>query len=273
MSFLDRLRPKWQHSNPAIREQAIHGIRDQEILTRIACDDAAESVRLAAILKLTDQALLARIACGSDGLAVPAAKRVTDANQITTIAFNASLSEARRLAVDQITDNVALHRIATSDIDPWIRARARNKRLGPDAKRDFIRGELVKLRLAEQTARDVGEICGSLEDICEHLAGEGPFRINGGIDQNRETNPLDEGRVNSDRAQFLASRQEALNQAATEPGVNVYYEIIVWRSENNTYEFRKEEKRLAVTPDSSRWSQVSNGETNESPPAQSQVTR
>lgn len=266
MNFLDRLRPKWQHSDPDIREQAVHSLNDQEILARIASDDAAEPVRLAAILKLTDQTLLASFACNSDGLAMPATKHLTDEKLITAIALTAPLREVRIWAVDQINDNTALHRVATSDTDPWIRAKARNKRLGPDAKRDFIRGELSKLRLAERTAREVGEVCGSLEDICDRLTGDGPFHINGRIDQTQETLRSDVTPQTPDSARFLASKQEAPSSTLTpESRENVFYEIHVWRTEQNTFEFRREEKRLAVTQDSARWSRVSNGEPTQSP--------
>lgn len=265
MSLLDRLRPKWQHSDPAIREQAVNRLDDQGILARIASDDAVESVRIAAILKLTDQKLLARFACSSDARAVPAAKRLTDPKLITAIALTAPLREVRIWAVDQINDNTALHRVASSDTDPWIRAKARNKRLGPDAKRDFIRSELSKLRLAERTAREVGEVCGSLEDICDHLTGEGPFRINGRVDQSHETRKSDETQTPA-FAQFLASKQEAQSSGSTaESRENVFYEIHVWRIEQDTFEFRKEEKRLAVTQDSARWCRVANGEPTQSP--------
>jgi len=265
MSFLDRLRPKWQHSDPEMREQAVNGLCDQEILARIACDDADESVRLAAILKLTDQKLLARLACSTDNLAIPAAKRLTDRMLITNVALTAPSREVRLLAIDQMDDNTALHRVATSDTDPLIRAKARNKRLGPDAKRDFIRSELSKLRLAERTAREVGEVCGSLEDICDQLTGEVPFQINGRIAQSHEDLGLNESEKTPDSAQFLASKQEPGNNAlAHHARENVFYEIVVWRLEEDTFEFRKNEKRLAVTKDSARWSRVSNGDPTQS---------
>lgn len=266
MSLLDRFRPKWQHSDAAIREQAVKGLLDQDLLARIASDDTAESVRLAAILKLTDQTLLARLACNSDGVAVPAAKRLTDQKLITAVALTAPLREVRIWAVDQIGDNTALHRVSTSDTDPWIRTKARNKRLGPDAKRDFIRSELSKLQLAERTARKVGEVCGSLEDICDRLTGEGPFRIDGRVDQGPGDPKLDKNLQEPVCAQFLASKQESQSsELSPESRENVFYEIQVWRIEQDTFEFRKEEKRLAVTQDSARWSRVSNGEPTQSP--------
>jgi hypothetical protein len=266
MSLLDRLRPKWQHSDPAIREQAVQRLSDQELLARIASDDAAESVRLAAILKLTDQKLLARFACNSDEIAISAAKRLTDPKFITAVALSAPLRDVRIWAVDQIGDNTALHRVSTSDTDPWIRAKARNKRLGPDAKRDFIRSELSKLQLAERTARDVGEVCGSLEDICDRLTGDGPFHINGRIEAGHEDPEGDETLQKPTFAQFLASKQEEQSGGvAPKSRETVFYEIHVWRVEQDTFEYRKEEKRLAVTHDSARWSRVSNGEPTQSP--------
>ena len=266
MSFLDRLRPKWQHSDPAVREQAIQGLNDQAALAKIASEDPEESVRVAAILKLTDQNLLGRLACNEDRLAMPAVRRLKDQKIITAVAFSAPLREVRIWAVDQIDDNTVLHRVATSDTDPWIRAKARNKRLGPDAKRDFIRSELSKLRLAERTAQKVGDVCGNLEDICDQLTGEVPFRINGRVDQSHETSKSDGPAQTPDSARFLASKQDVQMSGLTpESRENVFYEIHVWRTEQDTFEYRKEEKRLAVTPDSARWSRVSNGEPTQIP--------
>lgn len=262
MSLFDRFRPKWQHSDPVVREAGVRSLADQEILGRIAMDETVESVRLAAIEKLTDQRVLARLACGPEPIALAAMNRLVDRSQIATVALSAERAEVRQLAVDRIDDSVLLHRIATSDTDPWIRAKARNKRMGPDQKRDYIRSELSKLRLAQAKARDAAEICGSLDDICSVLSGSGPFHVNGGVaphepDSRAEANAATE--MESDCAQFLAFKGEPTKPAAEAANTRVFYEIMVWRTEQDIFAYRAEEKRLQVLPDVARWGRVSNG--------------
>lgn len=263
MSLFDRLRPKWQHSDPAVRQDGVRALQDQAILARVAMDEKVEAIRLAAIEKLTDQRVLGQLACGSESIAPAAMKRLTDRAQISTAALSAERADVRHLAVDRIDDSVLLHRIASSDRDPWIRAKARDKRMGPDQKRDFIRGELSKLRLAQSKARDVAEICGSLEDMCSALTGNGPFRVNGGVAaQEFESSPESTTKTHAheiDCAQFLAFKGEPATRAAEAANTHVFYEIMVWRTEDDTFACRAEEKRRTVVQDAARWSRVSNG--------------
>ncbi len=262
MSLLDRLRPKWQHSNPTVREAGVRALQDQTILARVAMDEHVEAVRLAAIEKLTDQRVLGLLACGPASIAPVAVKRLTDRAQIKAAALSAERADVRHLAVDRIDDSVLLHRISTSDTDPWIRAKAKDKRLGPDQKRDFIRGELSKLRLAQSKAQEVAEICGSLEDMCNALTGNGPFRVNGGVEAQESEANSETTRTHaqeSDCAQFLALKGEPGTQATGATNTQVFYEIMVWRTENDTFACRAEEKRRTVVQDAARWSRVSNG--------------
>lgn len=228
-------------------------------------DERVEAVRLAAVERLTDQRVLAQLAIGSEAIALAAMKRLTNRTHIHTAALSAERADVRLLAVDRIDDSVLLHRIATSDTDPWIRAKARNKRMGPDQKRDFIRSELSKLRLAQKKAQDVAEICGSLEDICSALTGNGPFRVNGGV-ATREGEAMSESaeRANATKnefAQFLALKGEPDPKSPEAENTSVFYEIRVWRTENDTFAFRADEKRLTMVQDAARWSRVSNGPT------------
>lgn len=262
MSLFDRFRPKWQHSDPVVREAGVRALDDQAILARIALDETVEPVRAAAVEKLTDQRVLGRLACGPEAIAALAMKRLTDKSHIATVALSAERVEVRHLAVDRIDDSVLLHRIATSDTDPWIRTKARNKRMGPDQKRDYIRGELSKLKLAQKKAQDVAETCGSLEDICSVLNGNGPFRINGGV-----AAPDQEGRAETNAAahpendcpHFLAFKGEPTKPITDAANTRVFYEIKVWRTEQDTFAYRAEEKCLQVIPDAARWGRISNG--------------
>ncbi len=263
MSFFDRLRPKWQHSDPAIRAQGVRALEDQTILARIAMDEQVEAVRVAAVEKLNDQRVLAMLACGSASIAPVAMKRLTNRAHIHAAALSAERADVRHLAVDRIDDSVLLHRIATSDTDPWIRAKARDKRMGPDQKRDFIRSELSKLRLAQKKAQEAAELCGSLDDICSALTGNGPFRINGGVAapelESSPTATTNQQEIHC--AQFLALKGEPTRTTTGAADSHIFYEIMVWRTENDTFAYRAEEKRLTVVQDAVRWGRVSNGPT------------
>ena len=55
MSFFDAFKPKWQHSNPAKRIEAIADLDElsnQDIVERVALSDDNVEVRMAAIKKL-----------------------------------------------------------------------------------------------------------------------------------------------------------------------------------------------------------------------------
>lgn len=250
-------------------------LTDQDALESVAEGDPIESIRLAAVGALTDQEALARIARGKSALAVSAMDRLTDKGVIARVAFSAELRAVREMAVDRIDDSVTLHRIATSDIEASVRLKARSKRLGPDQTRDFIRSQLSKLQLAQKKADEIAGVCGTLDDVCTSLLGDGRFRINGGVDQNepriatireletppgateaalREATSQDTG-----RAQFLAFKRAASGDPVEGSTSNAFYEINVWRTDQDTFLFHAEEKRLKVVQDAARWGRVSNG--------------
>ena len=62
MGLMDLFRPKWNHPEWRVREEAVGKLIDQAVLAEIARADEDESVRRAAVSKLQDQALLAQIA-------------------------------------------------------------------------------------------------------------------------------------------------------------------------------------------------------------------
>ena len=64
MALGDLLRPKWKHSNPEVRLEALAELTDQDgdKLTEIATTDEDPKIRLAAVARIDDQAILEQIA-------------------------------------------------------------------------------------------------------------------------------------------------------------------------------------------------------------------
>jgi hypothetical protein len=275
MSLFDLLRPKWKHPDPTVRESAVRELTDQNALESLAENDPVESIRLAAVHALTDQDALARIARGRTALALAAMERITDNGTVVQVALSAELRAVREMAVDRISDSVTLHRIASSDIDASVRLKARLKRMGPDQTRDYIRSELSKLQLAQKKAGEIAGVVGTLDDVCASLLGDGRFRINGGVDQNEprvatirelsappaanENAAREASSQDAARAQFLAFKRDGTGAPAEGATSNAFYEINVWRTDQDTFLFHAEEKRLKVVQDAVRWGSVANG--------------
>ena len=82
MSLLDRIRPKWQHSDPEVRLSAVRqlGKDDQELLSALALQDQDARVRRSAIKRLEDPARLQEVSeqDPNEGLRELAAERAGD---------------------------------------------------------------------------------------------------------------------------------------------------------------------------------------------------
>jgi DNA repair protein SbcC/Rad50 len=55
MKFQDFFVPKWQHSNPEVRKNAVAKLTDTKLLKQIAKLDAEPMVRETALAQLTEQ--------------------------------------------------------------------------------------------------------------------------------------------------------------------------------------------------------------------------
>lgn len=276
MSFLDHLRQKWKHSDPAVREEAVRDLDDQELLERIALDDPDEIVRLAAVGRLTDQDALARFARGRDALATLAAQRLTEPALLAGVAQFSESRDVRELAVGRITDRAVLQRIATSDTDSEIRWLARSRGIGFEDTREVLRSELSKLELAQRKLEQVSEFCGTLDDLCAALVRDGRFRINGAVESGERglatirelassspPSPAPAGDAAASPApafRLLAAKRET-RVSDTTSTAQAFYEISVWRTEENTFHCQTRERRLDVVPNSLIWGRVSNGAT------------
>lgn len=279
MSFFDRFRSKWKHPDPAIRQAAIAGLRDQAILEKIALEDPVEAVRAAAVRALTDQTALARIAAGSSAEALTALRQLQDRKLIAKVAQSAASHAVRELAVERIDDGITLHRISTSDTDPRVRLKARSRSSGPDPVRDFIRLELAKLEAgADGDATDV-TFRGTLDEVAANLIGDARFQINGWLDHeipglaqvgalegNEPSRPRESIQSSGPAprcARFLAFKRMASGEPEEAASSHVYFEIRVWRTGPAHYASFVEERSLKLVADAVEWSRVTSSSTSD----------
>ena len=89
MGFLDFFRPKWKHSNPDVRMEAVKNLENQTLLGNIARADLDSRVRKTAINKLIDQNLLVKVAMNREedkDVRKEAAKKLTDQSFLVKVA-------------------------------------------------------------------------------------------------------------------------------------------------------------------------------------------
>ena len=119
-------KPRWQHTNADIREQAIASLNpttDTEVLATLARGDASASVRAAAVRRLTDLKLLDQVIQRDSDASV----REVASRQIQALLSGAlpGLSTENRLRVIGLTDNPSvLAAVARDGIDSATRLAA-----------------------------------------------------------------------------------------------------------------------------------------------------
>ena len=152
MSLLDRLRPKWQHSDPEVRMTAVRqlGRDDQDLLSNLAREDDDPRVRRIAVKKIEDprelqaiseherneslkelaagraaELLVAR-ASSKDSLdgCEEALSRLTQTKHIVQVAIHAAHPSIRRAALARLSDEKAVAEIAARASDPSLREEA-----------------------------------------------------------------------------------------------------------------------------------------------------
>jgi hypothetical protein len=248
MSLFDQLRPKWKHSDPAIRVEAVRRLDDQAVLESIVETDPDEKVRVAAIHGLTSQTAIARFAQSAESATV------------------------RESAVDRLEDRALLLRIGSLDPSATVRAHARAKCGGTGSASSHLREALAKLQVAERKAAQAAELCGTLDKVCEALSQDPRFFINGGFAPDAE----DSGNVqlrdttqvawttatlpsNPVVARFVAQNRQPAGHAAAVAGTTRFYHVKVWRTEEDRFEVLAEEKQFLATQDAVAWSRASSG--------------
>jgi hypothetical protein len=248
MILFDRLRPKWKHSDPAIRLEAVRRLDNQAALESIVEHDLDEKVRVAAIHALTNQTVIVRVA--------QSAESVTE----------------RESAVDRIEDRAVLLRIASLDPSATVRAHARAKCSDTNSAGSYLREVLAKLQVAERKAAQAAEFCGTLDEVCDALSQDPRFFINGdvtpdekdlGTAQLRDTTQVawTTPALHSNRvvARFVAQNRLPTGDASAISGPTRFFHVKVWRTEENRFDLLAEEKQLSATRDAVAWSRASSG--------------
>ena len=135
MGILDRLKPqpRWKHSNPAVRLEAIPDLGDVIELATLAEHDPDAAVRAAAVARVLDPVVLGRVATGdsdqalrdaaADGLlalaldvsnpeAGIAAGLLTDVRRVSMIAKSTAAEDVRAIALSGLSNERALGGVA-----------------------------------------------------------------------------------------------------------------------------------------------------------------
>jgi hypothetical protein len=246
MSFFDRLRPKWKHADPAIRLEAVRRLEDQRALESIVEHDPAAEVRIAAIRALTSQTVIARVALSDDS------------------------ATAREVAVARIEDPALLLRIASSDQSATVRALARTKCADTNSAGSFLRETLTKLQVGESNPAHVADFCGTLDEVCQALSVDPRFHLNGNLNLDEEeagaVQLRDTTRVawttgvrhsNRTAARFVAQTRQQAGDTSAVAGLTRFFHIKVWRTAENRFDVRAEEKQFFSTHDAVAWSRAS----------------
>ncbi len=106
MGLLDAFRPKWRHSDPGVRLEAVRELTDQRTLAKAArtLRQGLSNVPLAAVARLSDQKLLGEVA----RTAVSGETRITAAEKLADeAAAQAAYAEVARSSQFNETDRIA----------------------------------------------------------------------------------------------------------------------------------------------------------------------
>ena len=252
------------------------GLKRQDVLESIVDEDPSDAVRFAAITRISDQKTLARFACRDDAVGLAAMKQLTDRNLISDVGLRSHSRAVREMAVEVIDDPVLLHRIAHSDTDPRLRLKARKKHAGRHAALQVIERELSRLHVTPFQPGNAAEVVGTRDEIGRALVSDDRFRINGSIEITlpgqaaiRESGhgaaaiPAAGCEVTwlAPVARFLAMKRTGSPGPEDEAAADAFYEIIVWRTAEDTFRGTIQEKRREMVLNPVMWSSVSNGAT------------
>ena len=116
MSFLDLLRPRWQHHDPKVRHTAIRKLDDMSVLVALAQHDQSSEVRNEAVNRVNDDSLLEQIVMNNKfhETALSALKKIKHQDIIFLISVNAKELVIRNAAIDLIQDEIFLAEILKS---------------------------------------------------------------------------------------------------------------------------------------------------------------
>ncbi len=126
MGWLDKFKPDWKHSDPAVRMEAMRRETDHKVLSRRALEDDSQRVRLAAVTRISDAATLARVAAtdASEEVRLAAVERLSDDQALQALVRKSPSQRVRLAAVARIRDSDAALYLVKQHDDPQVRCAA-----------------------------------------------------------------------------------------------------------------------------------------------------
>ena len=234
-----------------MRKTAVESLGNQAALAKIFENDPSPEVRRAAFERITDQESLAGIARREDELALRAAERITEQRWLGDVARRALSPKVRAAAVARLDDDELLQRIASLDVDPDVRSRAKQRHDGPDRFRDYLKSTLSKLHVALRQADRVAEFCGTLDDVCGALVAHRRYQINGVVAEVAE--PALGSASDFSCVELVAGRRDASEITANDRVQRVVYRIKIWREGENDFSGAVEERRYEMSSNALAW--------------------
>ena len=134
MAIFDFIKPKWKHSDPRVRLQAVREMEPDatERLQKIAITDLDIRVRVEAVQKITDEHLLIDFAASTgDSPVIEAARNQLNALYQESL-FRVTDSNTRKRILKKLDDEEVLTLIAEEIDDPEIRMAAAGKIRAPE---------------------------------------------------------------------------------------------------------------------------------------------
>jgi hypothetical protein len=134
MAIFDFIKPKWKHSDPRVRLQAVREMEPDatERLQKIAITDLDMRVRVEAVQKITDEHLLTDFAASTgDSPVIEAARNQLNALYQESL-FRVTDSNTRKQILKKLDDEEILTVIAEEIDDPDIRMAAADKVRAPE---------------------------------------------------------------------------------------------------------------------------------------------
>lgn len=134
MGITDIFKPKWKHSNPEVRIEAVKEMAatETDTLKAVAANDPDAGVRVEAIGKISEEAFLQDSAVGADDAQVMIAAKERLSTIYRDIILRESDPGVRRSYLDKLDDPVVLAEIACAAEDPQVRFEAAERVAEPE---------------------------------------------------------------------------------------------------------------------------------------------
>lgn len=194
MGLLDLFRPRWKHSDPSVRAEAIKDFSPEDLprLAQVARHDSDPRIRRIALKKIVDPDLLGEVAKNDpdEGLrrdaaekaselllavalsgeeearSVAAVGRLSTPRALVDVACKAALTPARKAAFERLSDDRSFAEVARRGGDSELRLRAVDRLSSPESLRDLLLADTTK----EIAQRALGRIAKEQRDILSEIA-------------------------------------------------------------------------------------------------------